>query len=203
MVPIHDTDLEQERWSKSAWENYELWEKVEGRLKRQRALWILATTIVVLVLSAVPIAVDRWPKWMTRSAARVLAQEVNRVKREATIDKTAYRIRFVSEGDLFYSVEKVLNCSAQSGELIRSGSLKTRARNEKFSWISSEKGREIGIPGLVNEFCYDYLAGSGSALRGDPVVGFGIIPVNDLAGNRMDRLSILLLTGTSAEASFD
>ena len=50
MVPIHDTDVAEERWSQAEWENYELWEKVELKLKRKKQLWILATFLVFLAL---------------------------------------------------------------------------------------------------------------------------------------------------------
>ncbi len=203
MAPIHDTDVAQERWSKAEWENYELWEKVELRLKRQKRLWIFATLVVFLILSAVPIVMDRWPKWMSRAAARHLAQEINQIKREASINRAAYRIKFVSEGDLKYVVEKISNCSVEKGDLIRASSIYPFSIQDSFTWISNVRGNNMHIPGLVNEFCYDYLTGSDPALRGESVVGFGIIPATDLTENRSDRLSILLLTGPSAEVSFD
>lgn len=203
MVPIHDTDVAQERWSKAEWENYELWEKVELRLKRHRRLWILATFFLFLTLSAVPIVFERWPKWMTRSAARSLAQEINRIKREASLDRAAYRLKFIREGELSYVVERLPNCFAEKGEVIRTDSLPPQGWQKPFSWVSTARGLELGVPGLVNEFCYDYLAGSGSVLKGESIVGFGIIPAKDLTEGRLDRLSILLLSGPSAEETFD
>ena len=34
MVPIYESDVAEERWSKSEWNHYELWEKVEQRVRR-------------------------------------------------------------------------------------------------------------------------------------------------------------------------
>src|SRR6185437_11560801 len=97
MVPIHDSDVGEQRWSKSEWENYELWEKVELRLKRQKRLWVFATIVIFLGLSAVPIVIERWPKWSSRSMAVTLAREINRMKRDSSIGRSAFRLRFVDE----------------------------------------------------------------------------------------------------------
>jgi hypothetical protein len=203
MVPIHDTDVAEERWSKAEWENYELWEKVELRLKRHKRLWILATGLLFVTLSAVPIMLERWPKWTTRSMAVLLGREVNRIKREAINDRSAYRIRFNQDAGLSYSIEKVPNCSETTGQVTRTGSLQPKDSENAYAWFDPAVAKEMGIPGLVKEFCYDYLAGSGSVLKGESVVGFGIIPVKDLAEKKLDRMSLLLLSGPSAEISFD
>jgi hypothetical protein len=204
MVPIHDTDVAEERWSKAEWENYELWEKVELRLKRQKRFWILSTVAVFLALSAVPIVIERWPKWTTRSMIVQLAREINQLKRDAIVGRSAYRLKFVNEGNLNFVVEKIANCSfSGTGEVVRSGSLVKGHLTETYGWLPPSKGTELGIPGLVSEFCYDYLLGSGVALNSQGVVGFGVILVKDLTENRLDRLSVLLLSGSSAEISFD
>jgi hypothetical protein len=203
MVPIHDTDLAEERWSKAEWENYELWEKIELRLKRQKRLWIVATGIAFVALSAVPIVMDRWPKWTTRSLSRQLAQVINQVKREAISNRSAFRIRFVGDGNIDYVVEKLSSCTAAEGEKVRASSLGEGVKSSQYTWVSPNRGSELQVPGLVTDFCYDYLVGNGAILQGNPVVGFGIIPVNDLTEKRLDRLSLLLLSGSSAEISFD
>lgn len=203
MVPIHETDLAEERWSKAGWENYELWEKVELRLKRKKRLWIFATLLTFIILSAVPIVMDRWSKWVALSLARHLAQEVNWLKREASTNHTAFRLKFITHGKLNYVIEKVQNCFAPQGEIVRAGSLVTRSIFEGYTWVNPEEGTQLGVPGLVNEFCYDDLAGSGAVLKGESVVGFGVMSVKDLAEKKVDHLSILLLSGPSAEISFD
>ena len=203
MVPIHDTDLAEERWSKAEWENYELWEKIELRLRRQKRLWILATFVLFIVLSSVPILIDRWPKWKTRSIARQLAQEVNRVKQEAIAARAAYRLRFVGDGKLDFVVERLASCTATEGEKIRTVSLVDGSKRDSFAWVNSSKGLELQIPGLVNEFCYDSLIGSVAPVQEKDMIAFGIMPVNDLTEKRIDRLSLLMLSGASAEISFD
>jgi hypothetical protein len=203
MAPIHDTDLADQRWSQAEWENYELWEKQELRIKRKKRLWILTTTFVFLVLSAVPIIIDQWPKWMTRSISRHIAQEINRLKRDAIINRTSYRLRFTEEVGLGYKVERLDSCMASSGETIKSDYFVKESIREKYLWISPEQAEKLSIPGLVGEVCYDFLLGSEAVLKKDVVIGIGIIPAKDLTEKRVDRVSVLLLSGPSAEISFD
>jgi len=203
MAPIHDTDIAEERWSRGGWENYELWEKVEVRLRRQKRLWILATAVMFLSLSAVPIVMDRWPKWTSRAMTRKLAQEINHIKWEAIADRAAYRLRFVGEGHLDFIVEKLAQCSSPAGEIKRTGRLGSEETSNTYSWVSAEQAKNFAIPGIVSEFCYDPLQGNYAFLNGGAVVGFGIISVKDLSESRLDRLSVLLLSGPSAEISFD
>lgn len=203
MAPIHDTDVAEERWSKSEWENYELWEKVEIRLKRNKRFWIFVTLMVFLILSAIPIAIDRWPKWITRSISRHMASEINLIKREAGVNRAAYRLKMVGEGRLSYVIERLPNCSVPQGEVVRTGSLEKESFRGNYTWVSSTQAVELGVPGLTHEFCYDYLLGSDVASKSDAMVGMGFIPVKDLAEKRIDRLSILLFSGSSAEISFD
>src|SRR5437868_6887859 len=110
MVPVHDTDIAAERWSKAEWQHYELWEKIEIRLRRRKWLWITATVSVFMGLSSIPIVLDRSPKWLTLRLSRKLAQEINWMKREAGIEQRAFRLRFVSGTTLSYVVETSAHC---------------------------------------------------------------------------------------------
>jgi hypothetical protein len=206
MVPIHDTDVAEERWSKGGWENYELWEKVELRLRRHKRFWIAGTVLVFLVLSAVPIVMDRWPKWASRTLARQLALEINRIKKDASVTRSAYRLVFSGTENLAFSVFKLTSClvpHAASGEVIRSGVLFGGRWDGGFALLSSSQGQGLGIPGLIHEFCYDPFQGSSAEMHAISTVGFGIIPVKDLTEKRVDRLTVLLLSGPSADISFD
>ncbi len=213
MAPIHETDVAEERSARAQWEHYELWEKVVVRARRKRGLWIGATVLVFFGLSAVPIVLERLPHWRAIEASRVLAQEVSKMKREAAADQHAYRIRFAGQGSLSFRVEKSANCFEPSGAVVREGTLMASAHAEKFSLLSPTRGKEIGIPGLSETFCYDPLEGSSVEWSNqEQMAGFGIIPRQDIevpgsAVNeltiRRDRLSVLLLNGQSAEISFE
>jgi hypothetical protein len=218
MVPIHESDVAEERWLKAEWENYELWEKVEVRIKRQKSLWVIGTFLLFICLSAVPTAIERWPKWKTRSYARILAQEINQIKRDAGIEHSPYRIR-VLEGEMSkLIVEKVSNCSESKGAYVRSivfgnhypekfvreaAEPPEKSSKNQLVFLSPTEGTLLGIPGLVQSFCYDHLSGSSAPLQGQELVGFGIIPEADLAIKRTDRVTVLLLSGASGEMMFD
>jgi hypothetical protein len=203
MAPIYDTDLADERFAKDEWNRYELWEKVEVRLRRRKRLWVGATCLVFLCLSSVPIVMDRLPKWRALAASRRLGQEINRIKREASREHAAFRIRFAGQGSLEYAVERASSCSDQSPRVERRGSLIMGSTASGFALLTPEQGSSLGVQGFSDSICYDYLAGSDAILRDRPLVGFGIAPVNDLAEGRSDRLAILLASGPSAEISFE
>ena len=203
MVPIHDTDIAEERWSKTEWEGYELWEKVELREIRKRRFWILSTILMFLVLSAIPICIERLPNWVARSLTRQLAQEVNHLKMEASVARMPYRLKFTDSAGLNYTVEKISDCRFPKGEIVRTRSLNSLSFVNSFTWFTPSHGAEMGVPGLVDQFCYDPLLGSDIAMRGKKMEGLAVIPVKDLSEKRLDRMSILLLTGPSAEISFE
>ncbi len=203
MVPIYDSDLAEERYSKDEWSQYELWEKVENRLRRRRRLWIAGACLGFLCLSSIPIVIERAPKWASLSATRRLAEEINAIKIEASLSHAAYRIRFQGSGRLDYAVEKLANCSSGGGETVRSGSLMNGPRESEYALVGPEAGKRLGIDGFVESICYDYLSGSDVVLSGEGLAGFGVAPVNDLTGDRTDRLAVLLVSGPSAEVTFE
>jgi hypothetical protein len=201
MVEMDDADLDEQRFFQKTWQNYELWEKVEARFRRKRLLWILATLFLVFFFSAIPVVTDRFPYWQSRFAAEQLAQEMNRMKREAMVNRESYRIRFLDPSSLSYTVEKVQHCSDAQGVKLRTSEL--RQTSEALAWLPPSQGEALGIPGLVSDFCYDPWLGNHWSLQGQPLVGFAILPAQDLQSHRLDRLSILLIQGPSAEMIFD
>jgi hypothetical protein len=205
MVPIYESDVAEERWSKTEWNHYELWEKVEQRIRRYNRLWIAATALVFLLLSSVPIVMDQYPHWTALAATRRLGQEIDNIKRDAAMVHVPFRLRFVkSEGDgVAYLVEKVDKCGATMGTVVRSGSLVSANLVTKYEILTHQEGESVSIPGLLEEFCYDPLLGSDPFVRGENIAGFAIAPVKDLSTRRTDRIAVLLLTGPSAELSFE
>ncbi|MGZ3698094.1 MAG: hypothetical protein ACXWPM_04620 [Bdellovibrionota bacterium] len=200
MVPIHDSDIAEERWSKTGWDRYELWEKIELRLRRNRRFWIGGAVLLFLAFSAIPVFMDRIPKWKAMSLSRQFAQEVSALKRQASMERAAFRIRVLPGSALALMVEKGRSCADSQFAPVRQIRLESSG---EFGVLTPNQGAALGIPGLVSSFCYDSLSGSDAVLHGEALVGFGLIPVNDLTARRMDRISILLLKGPSAEISFD
>jgi hypothetical protein len=202
MVPIHDTDLAEERFNQAEWDNYELWEKVEVRLRRRKWVWICGVALLFFALSSVPTLLERAPKWRAMSATRRLAEKVGWLKRQAAIEHRAYRIRFMEADGAEYVIEKSPHCNELAWAFVASGSLIAPRFAEGYRVLSPEQGQKLGVPGLLQSICYDALNGAGV----DPVSGvsgIGVIPVKDLAEGRSDRLSILFIGGASANLSFD
>jgi hypothetical protein len=207
MVPIHDTDLAHERWAQTEWEHYELWEKLEVKLRRRKSVWIGAALLLFFILSSIPILIEHWPKWTALGANRKIAQQINRVKAMAgqpsDQDHRAFRLRFSADHRLSYSIEKLTSCSDASGQLIESGNVIRQSQLENYALLSTEQGKNLGIPGLVESVCFDSLSGSEQSSKDEAISGFGIISVKDLAEKRADRVSILIFKGPSAELSFE
>ena len=199
MAPIHDTDVAAERWNKAEWSHYELWEKTEQRLKLRKQLWIGVTAILFVMLSAVPILKDRWPKWRGLTATRRLSEELNHMKSSASIEQTSMRLRFQGAGSLSFVIEKVSDCQASSGITLKTGNLLRESEQTSYVLMSAENGRQLGVPGLVEQLCYDPFKGANSI----GLSAVGIISAKDLTERRLDRISLLLLNGPSAEISFD
>jgi hypothetical protein len=204
MAPIHDTDLASDRWAKAEWEKYELWEKVELKLRRRKWLLVAATAFVFLGLSSIPIVMDHRPKWEAVRLSRRLADQLGALKRDAAISHRAFRIRFKDEGDTAFVVESAFSCDG--GDLawstVRSGALE-KVETGGYAVLTPAQGRALGVPGLVDGLCYDPQSGSDIESRGDPLAGFGVISKADLSEHRIDRLGVVLVNGASAEISFE
>ena len=205
MVPIHDSDIAEERYAQAEWNHYELWEKIEVKLKRRRNLWVVATALVFLMLSSIPILLDHWPKWTALKASRVLGEQVNQLKRLAGTQNQAFRLEFSADHKLNYTILKLASCSSPSstGAVVSTGSLLRASHLDEFALLAPNEGRDFGMPGLVESICYDPLTGSASTPQDQSISGFGIIPVKDLTDKRQDRISLMIFKGPSAEVSFE
>jgi len=199
MAPIYDSDVAKDRWAKESWKHYELWEKVEHREKIKKRLWILATFIVFLCLSTIPVLVDRSPKWKTYQAVRELSTYVNKIKNMAAIDHGAYRLKFEDKQNLIFSIEQVSNCFQNNGLKIMQGKLLSDSNPYLVGLINLKYAKSLGVHVLTDEFCYDPLGVTNNA----QTIGFGMIPVKDLANKRLDRVSTLVINERSAKISLD
>jgi hypothetical protein len=208
MVPIHDSDVAEERFAQAEWQHYELWEKIEVRLRRRRNLWIAATILVFLALSSIPILTDHWPKWTALRASRALGDQINEIKRMSSTENRSFRIDFSADHSLSYTVTLVPNCDlpavmANPARIVKRGNLLPPGESADYALVSPEQGRGLGLPGLVESMCYDPLIGSKATPQAESIAGFGIIPVKDLTDGRQDRLSLLIFKGPSAEIYFE
>lgn len=201
MAPIYDSDIAEERWAKEEWSRYELWEKVELKLRRHKRLWIAGTVLVFLGLSSIPLVIEQRPKWRALSASRQLAQQINSLKKEASLEHLAFRIAFRNDGTLSYDIDKGASCAAiEAGQATRVREGELRSTGEPLQLLDRQAGESAGIPGLQTSLCYDPVSG---APAGAEASGFALIPARDLTEKRTDRVSVLLVSGPSAELSFE
>ncbi|MBI4925746.1 MAG: hypothetical protein HY843_07460 [Bdellovibrio sp.] len=205
MAPIHDSDLAEERFKQLQWKYYELWEDIEQRLKKRKKLFILFALVLFFILLSVPIFQDRFPKWQTYQITTNLAKSINKLKREVTTQHVPLRLKFYdysSYHKLKFRVEKVITCAASQGEVLWQEELGSERALRDYALITNEGDNFLEVPNLVNSFCYDPFFGSAQT-QNEESVGFAVIPVKDLPLKRRDRVSYLILTGTSAEISFE
>src|SRR5690606_27088727 len=111
----------------------------------------------------------------------------------------AQRIRFDGAGSLVYSVASAESCRSPEDRwrTTREGRLLSPEEASAFLLLEPEQGIEQGIPGLQYTFCYD--AQEGYGISDGDLAGFAVLPAKDLADDRLDRLSVLLMKGRSAE----
>jgi hypothetical protein len=201
MCPIHETDQAEERWSQAEWEHYELWEKIEARARRIRRLWISGAVLAFFVLSAVPVIMDRGVQWKALSASREFGQKLNGLKREAGERQQAFRVRVHPTRAVALALEWGPRCDSPlflpAQDLLL---LESDPARERLAFIRAERGKELGIPGLLDEFCYDPLLGSRQTPGDLDLAGFMIGPVSELAP---ERVASVLLHGPFAEISFE
>jgi hypothetical protein len=207
VVPIHPTDLAENRWKSAEWEHYELWEKLEKRAQRKRRIWIAATVVVFLAISAIPVVKDRWLKWSALKVARLLSQQMNEMKRDAMVARTPHRLILVDH--LGVRIEPVTQCEGHSPSSANSAALPAGSVRQvdfgfpELKWLEPADGERWGVPGLVREYCFDPLKGGGAAAKGLPVIGLGVAPKADLTEDRSDRMAVIFVSGPSAEVAYE
>lgn len=213
MVPIHDTDVAEKRWSDAEWRQFELWEKTELQLKKRRRRWVALTLVVFLILASVPTVMERWPKWAGLHAVRKISDEINRLKRDAILDSKAYRLVLSSEPGLGFEVDRADSCAADESAWtrVRTGAFMTsglgRVVSRQLRVLDAEAGRSLGVDRLVTRVCLDAArAGLEPGVHKDisnRSQGIAVMREVDRLDSRMDRVSVVLLTGSSLEVDFE
>ncbi|MBC7387115.1 MAG: hypothetical protein H7301_13260 [Cryobacterium sp.] len=205
MVPIHESDVAENRWNESEWRQFELWERIELRLKRKKNWTIFGVVVVFIAILSLPIFQDRMPKWRALKAMRILAVKANQMKVDAASLGVPLRLRIENsnEGPNFV-VEKVMNCTTEG-----TASAKEWGRGPVFIHPSSainyvalteESAKELGLTRVSQSLCYDP---SSPLVGNEETRALGVLTVNDLAEKRLDRISFLNFSGLFAEIDFD
>lgn len=202
MVPIHESDVAENRWKDDEWRQFELWERIEFRLRRKRTWIILAVGLVFVGILAAPVIEDRLPKWRATEAMRELAVRANQMKVDAASLGVSLRLRIENAGEgPQYVIERVDGCeSPQSARVWGGGSLfENPERGTPFVVFEPREAIALGLERVTTSICYDPL-GTGAKPE---VQSLGILTAKDLTESRLDRVAFLNFSGLFAEIDFD
>ena len=199
MAPIYESDVAENRWKEAEWHYFEFWEDAEKRARRRRTAWIGITVVLFLILTAWPVVRERSPLWASQDVARRFALELNRLKGEAGLRRTALRIRSDANSQTFV-LEQAARCDLPDSQWIplRTISLSEWGAGET-RLIPPAQALELGQPGLVDRFCYDSLSGMDLSRATSGLVGFGFAPSSDLEQGSLERSFVLLVSGETGE----
>lgn len=209
MVPIHESDVAENRWKDADWRQFELWERIEFRLKRKKNWTIVAVCLIFITLLSVPIYRDRLPKWTALAAMRALAVQVNQMKVDAATLGAPLRLRIEdSTSGPLYVIEKVTSCTsgvsateeASAVELKRGEFFKSPTVGAEYRVLGGSNSAALGLERVTQSICYDP---SPSEAVDTEMHALGILTVKDLAALRLDRIAFLNFSGLFTEIAFD
>ena len=204
MVPIHESDVAENRWKESEWNAYELWEAVEIR-ERRRKFWIVGLScILALVILALPIYQEKMPKWSGLRVARILADHLLDIRRDSSNNQRRFLVKILQDpagriqGNVYNSAtEAECTESAQiAAQPIFSFPLVADEQNE-IALITRSMSQQIGLEGVGESICFDPFRDT-EGVR----MTFAFIPVKDLTEVREDRISTVTVLD-AASFSFD
>jgi hypothetical protein len=186
-----DQPLEEE------WRNFELYEKTRIRDQRRR-FWTLAFAgFLFLALCSVPVVEDRFPKWKTLDAAREISLELEHLKTRAIQEKKAMRMTFGDSG--LFRIEQVSDCSGGRVERLEREAPWSSHEGE-LKVLSKEELSRFALAQGAAQICFDPVFGLPEVKNRAVLV---IAPVKDLAEERLDRASYVILEGESAKISIN
>jgi hypothetical protein len=212
MVPIHESDVAENRWKDDEWRQFELWERIELRLRRKRTSIILAVLFIFVSILAAPVIADRLPKWFALNAMRVLAVRANQMKVDAAALGVPLRLRIENSAEgPQYVIERVDGCGSNHG--FSNGIVEAKParvwgggplfenpeRAADFVIFEPKVATALGLERVTTDVCYDPL-GTDAA---NGIQALGIMTAKDLAEKRLDRVAFLNFSGLFAEIGFD
>jgi len=202
MVPIHESDVAENRWKDDEWRQFELWERIELRLRRKKIWIVLAVAFVFVAILAVPIIQDRLPKWRALNAMRVLAVRANQMKVDAAALGVPLRLRIENSAEgPQYLIERVERCnSASTARAWGGGSVFDHPEiGSEFVVFEPKDAAKLGLERVTTDVCYDPTGLEAS----ERIQALGILSAKDLTSGRLDRASFLNFSGLFAEIDFD
>jgi len=163
----------------------------------QRKKRILGTLSLFILLNFVPVILEQLPKWKTQNFSRKFAQEINTLKRQACIHQQVYRLKILPGPGLFYQIEQLPSNLLDSPQIIKKVQLDPSCH---FQWLLPKMTSSLELPVMQEEFYYDYLKKTSSH---EKVKKFGIIAIQDLWTQRLDRISMVWISGDESIVQFE
>lgn len=208
MVPIYDSDLAEQRWAKAQWSHYELWEKKELRHRRHRRWCIILALLLFLIASSIPVIIDKQPKWKTFSLAQRLAKAINRVHTEASIEHKAIRLKFLDQESFLFQVEQTDSCLDSRSLPLRTETLEHSSYSQggeaSYQLLRPGVARQLDLTGGGSDsYCYDPMNLNSPVTPQGDLLAFAFVPVKDLPQKRLDRISIVFISGASGEIALE
>lgn len=211
MAPIYDTDVAESRWKQAEWRQFELWEKIELKARR-RVRWIIAFTCVLfLAISAVPVVQQALPKWQTLRELRKVAQAFSALKTKSIQTKQPLRWVFLNinadQNIAEVRENKVSNCTELNQTEKDTSILQIRG-----VWVDQAMVNRFGFTGIAQSLCFDPIQGlfaDGKSINEKVSASIALVSDRDVKtdvernGQTLPSLSLLTLTGDSAEISFE
>jgi hypothetical protein len=99
LLRLIESDVAENRWKESEWNSYELWEVVELRERRRKA-WMVSLSIALgLFVLAFPIYAEKTPKREGLRYARLLADRLLDIRKDASRAQKKFFIKIQQTED--------------------------------------------------------------------------------------------------------
>lgn len=179
------------------WRNFELYEKVRVREARKRFIFLFLAALSFLGLCTVPVLNERLPKWRSLRSAQVISVEIEKLKTLSIQQKKPIRLKLIEGGR--YQMELVTKCDSEALlSIIREGEWPDSKGSLRVLDVTEAKALSLRL--ATNTLCFDPVFGLDGVKSKKVIV---IAPVKDLAEQRLDRASYVILEGESAKISIN
>ncbi len=179
------------------WRNFELYEKVRVRENRKRFILISLAILTFLGLCSVPVFEERMPKWRSLQAASQISVLLEKLKTLSIQEKKPVRLRFLDKGQ--YVVEVLTQCNSETALRIAKEGTWSDA-DGALKVLDGFEAKKLSLKLAFDQVCFDPVMGLDGVKSKRVLV---IAPVKDLAEQRLDRASYVILEGESAKISIN